>query len=699
MNAQNQRELNITDTPEAKFESGLNKAIKKYVNKYNSIALVEDDITASILNKVFPTLKHTSIAQFNTEQKLENKDFRGLPQLNAINKHTVAHHIRKEPENLTVNSLVGLKTTFINNQVDAVDDLAKPINKNQIEQAQKERQRLLIESYKEFRRNRDRKEKQQEEYEEEDDYDIPPDEKNGDDYKIIKQRDEDEINQIIPLPEEEYREMLAMEIQVPTRPIIDINSTRLIQSRMADMVLTPIVDSADADRVRQVKDIILEQRRQITEWEYYEKYEKEDIDELIPRFKSHTLQEFFDKDFDKWVPRYKNKKEDALILATDVLYYIEDDDIYAVADKLNEGTFMVGAVHIPKHFDTELHLITYSTDETTKVEGKMQLIPKKVDFTKQYIDMRDVQMIMEMDGNDHTYKHDVRFPELRDKNMTIIAPKKKRDYIIKVVVEHRIDMGATYHTTLKFIKIENPSVNDLVCLKELTEQGTLDVYQSELTKCKGDYSVFKPKDYKIENDEYKKYIPKQVNTNQTIYVENPEYKKQKETPTTFKLLHTGRDYYIVSRKDGRFFIYDQLMRKSLKTIVDECDIKTVKETLINKINTKISLAQTIDGQFIKSLVAFINRENDSLPISVITSIIAQCLYKSVDVETQIKLLKDANVTSMVNDLKADYVKTVPTRFWEALFSGNIVQYLKIQLGDAIWSNGVNNNSEKVNPFH
>jgi hypothetical protein len=303
-----------------------------------------------------------------------------------------------------------------------------------------------------------------------------------------------------------------------------------------------------------------------------------------------------------------------------------------------------------------------------------------------------------MEGNDHTYKHPLRFPELLDNKATLLVSKQKRDYIIKAVVEHKIDMGATYHTLIKFIKITDPEVNDLVTLKDLTEQGTMHVYQSELTKCKGQYSVFQPKEIKIENEEFKKYIPKKVNTMTTIYVENPEYKTAAQQEVTSKVFTTGRDYYVISRRDGKLFNYKNVMKKSLKNIMDTCEITSIKPALINKVNAKLMIAPQIDAQFIKNLVIFMNREEPSLPIDVLTSIISQCLYTTVDTETQVTLMKQAGVTGMINDLKTQQVETVPTSLFESLFTGKLSSYLKIQLSDLIFGLGFSKTNQSVNPF-
>jgi hypothetical protein len=634
--------------PDEQFEKDYNDAVKKFVNKYQASTIVEKDSTAKILNKVFPIVNHISKNEFNTIRKLEDKTAKSVPVYNETNYHTISHYVRKEPENITINNIVGTKTFYVS-----------PSD--------------------EYNKERDELEKQRKQ-EEEDRYYMRPKERAA-------------LPPLKPLP----HEFGTLELQVPNRPIIDINSTRLINSHFVDMVLTPKVDGADADRVRQVKAAVEEHNRAIEDWDHADKYDEDDMMNLKILRKDWTLQQLT-YNWQKYECKFDNDKEDALIVATDVLYYVSDNDIYALADNLNEGTFMIGSIHIPKNFDTLQHHIIYTDGEQTRIEGTMILKPKAHKYDEQYYSMTDMKMIMEMQGNDHVYTHDVRFPELRDKRATILVPTIPRDYVIRAVVEHKIDTGATYHTTIKFIKIGNPNLNDLLDFKDLEDQESMALYQAEFTKCNGNYGVFKSKPPQVENEMYKMYIPKIVNTDQVIYVENPAYKAAKEQQVKAKILNTGKDYYVVTKKDGSFFCYNNLKRMSLKYITDTCDFTNVKPEIINKVNTKLTMAPQIDAQTIRSLVLFLNREEKDLPINVVLSIITNCLYQTVDLETQIKLIKEAGITGYINDAKADELKVLPTGWFSALMTGNFWKYLKINVGNAIYGESSNWVNNKVNPF-
>jgi hypothetical protein len=52
------------------------------------------------------------------------------------------------------------------------------------------------------------------------------------------------------------RQWKPIDLLVPTRPIIDINSSRLVKPNIVDTILIPKVDSADADRVRNINEIL-----------------------------------------------------------------------------------------------------------------------------------------------------------------------------------------------------------------------------------------------------------------------------------------------------------------------------------------------------------------------------------------------------------------------------------------------------------
>lgn len=112
------------------------------------------------------------------------------------------------------------------------------------------------------------------------------------------------------------------------------------------------------------------------------------------------------------------------------------------------------------------------------------------------------------------------------------------------------------------------------------------------------------------------------------------------------------------------------------------------------------MAQKVDGQFLRSLLNFINREKPTLPIDSAISLLTKCIYDSAKIETQIDLLKDAGITTMINKIKENKVQKIPTTLWESFMTGNLFKYLKIKISNEwIGSDKTNVNLQKVDPFH
>lgn len=211
-----------------------------------------------------------------------------------------------------------------------------------------------------------------------------------------------------------------------------------------------------------------------------------------------------------------------------------------------------------------------------------------------------------------------------------------------------------------------------------------------------------PKEPKITNSDYQKYqeVLKTINGVQVLVKEeNPHYAeilKQQQSAITKK---QGTSYYIVKRKDGGKIDTAKMFKKSIQDIIARYDIITVEPTLINKLNTKITLANTIDGQFIRSLITYINREKSSLPIDAVISLITKCLYDSLNAEAEISLLKDAGITQMINELKQNKVEKIPDNLFEAIVTKKLFKYLKIKImNEWIGNDNTQSNLQKVAPF-
>jgi hypothetical protein len=612
-----------------KFVTAKQQLMKKYTNKLYTPVMVESDEIKATLSQAYPHLKFTSIPEVNQMNSLEapkGEKIEKLVQKSYHNKHIFSHHIRAISENYTLTEQLNFKKIRYTETIEI------------------------------------------------------PQPKIDDGYGNMIDQD----------PKEEEIEYLA---DVPTRPIIDVNSTRLINSNIVDTILIPNVDDADADRIRNVLDLQQEQNAEIDRLAAKVEDDAELIDKINDnkiRTSTYTFQQFFNN-FGNFVPRYNNRPEDTLTVLTDVVYYLTNDDLYNATENLSDGTVIIGALHIPKYLDTQEHLIVYPVDGKQFVEGKMKIIPKQFRHDIKYYNQKEVEMLMEMDGNDHIYHHPLRFLELREQRFLPLKSTVNRNYLLKVVVTHRVDTGATYYTSFKIVKISEPSLTDYLNIEQFTDElAETDRYQQVLNKVKSYatqtnadltadlYRILKMDEPKITNSQYASYIVDIKNSTKTAkkYVKlDPEYK----TNTVVMPGNNNINYYIVKRRDGGFIDTRIIFKQSLQQIRDNIEITSVKNTLVNKINQRIVNADRIDAQFIRAMIGFVHREDTSLPIDVIVSLVTKCIFDMTTIESQITLLKEAGITQFMNALKKDTVDIIPNSFWESVFNGKLMNFIQIKI--------------------
>jgi len=612
-----------------KYVTAKQQLMKKYTNKLHTPVMVESDEIKATLTQAYPHLKFTSIPEVNQTNALEapkGEKVEKVVQKSYHNKHIFSHHIRAISENYTLTEQLNFKKILYTETVEI------------------------------------------------------PQPKVDDGYGNLVDQD----------PIEEEVEYLA---DVPTRPIIDVNSTRLINPNLVDTILIPQVDDADADRIRNVMDIQQEQNAEIdrlarTVQDNAELLEK--VNENKIRTSTYTFQQFFNN-FGTFVPRYNNRPEDTLVILTDVIYYLSNDDLYNAAENLSDGTIIIGALHVPKYLDTQEHLIVYPVDGKQFVEGKMKIIPKQFRHDLKSYTQKEVSMFMEMDGNDHTYNHPLRFLELREQRSLPLKSTINRNFLLKLVTTHRVDTGATYYTSFKIVKIREPSLTDYLNIDQFTDElSETDGYQKQLDKVKDYapktnaditsdlYRILKIQEPKIVNSQYASYIVDIENSTKSAkkYIKlEPEFK----TNTMVMPGNNNINYYIVKRRDGGFIDTRIIFKQSLQQIRDNINITSVKNTLVNKINQRIINAEKIDAQFIRAIIGFVHREDTSLPIDVIVSLVTKCIFDMTTIETQIKLLKEAGITQFMNALKKDNVDIIPNSFWEAVFNGKLLNFIQIKI--------------------
>jgi hypothetical protein len=591
--------------------------------------MVESDEIKATLTQAYPHLKFTSIPEVNQMNQLEaskGTKVEKIVQKSYHNKHIFSHHIRSISENYQLNEQLNFKKIVYRQTVEI------------------------------------------------------PQPKVDDGYGNMVDQD----------PIEEEIEYIG---EVPTRPILDINSTRLINTNIVDTILIPNVDDADADRNRNVLDIQMEQNAEIDRLAATVNDDAELLDKVNEnkiRTSTYTYQQFFNN-IGTFIPRYNNHAEDTLTIMTDVIYYINNDDLYTATENLNDGTVIIGALHIPKYLDTQEHLIVYPVDGKQFVEGKMRIIPKQFRHDMKYYSQKDVQMFMEMDGNDHTYNHPLRFLELREQRSLPIKSTTYRNYLLKIIATHRVDTGATYYTSFKIVKISNPKLTDYLNIDQFSDElAETDTYQKTLDKVNSYaqqthadvvsdlFRIMKVTEPVITNSQYASYIvdiAKSDKKNKKYIKLEPQYK----TNTMIMPGNNNIIYYIVKRRDGGFIDTRIIFKQSLQQIRDNIEITSVKNTLVNKVNQRIINAEKIDAQFIRALIGFVHREETTLPIDVIVSLITKCIFDMTSIETQIKLLKEAGITQFMNAVKKDTVDIIPNSFWESVFNGKLINYIQIKI--------------------
>jgi hypothetical protein len=694
------------------YQNRQNMKINKYVNKMKTQQMVENEEIATALNKIYNNIQHVSVEEINNKNYMASKDSevksKEIPVPNPLNPHIISHHVRKESEQVSLASQINLKTYTIHPKLkvfdeikeadeqeeDDVDDDQGAVNQTEIDD--------IKYNIKQIPPRNDDANGDDVELPDENDYNYDELEYQKytkmllrEDYKDKLMRQKDQQNKKLQKEhEQKQKEFDEIELQVPTRPIIDINSSRLIQSNLVDTILIPEIDSADADRIRQIDELIDQQYENLKKQHklFKNNYKDDEWNQQRIQRRQQTFQQFF-SNFGSYIPRYNNKASQSLVLATDVLYYISDEDIYQAAEWLDNGTFMIGHLHIPKTLETKEQLIVYAGKDKEFVEGKLTILPNDASYTKKYYDIDEVEMMMEMDGNDHTYNHKIRFPELATRRFTVLIPEVERNFIIKAVVDKRVDTGATYYTTVKFIKIRNPKYTDYIDIQEMENKEDLSYFKTAFNQAmqQDQYpsivyfnSAINRSKCRVVNTLYQKYIETEtiIQGQKVISLQpNPEYKDFITEDPQAVVQQYGPEYYIVRNKTGKSINTTILYRQSIKKIKEQINIEKVDPQLLNKINTKIALASKIDAAFIRALLNFINRENDKMPIDSALSLITHSLVQVSTIEAQISLLKDSGLSDMINCLKSDQVSKVPNSIWQSFISGNIFRYLKIKLAN------------------
>lgn len=383
---------------------------------------------------------------------------------------------------------------------------------------------------------------------------------------------------------------------------------------------------------------------------------------------------------------YGNEKSSRLLInLTDVQYYIPNNDLYDIAEKLDNGVIVTGTCHVPTNLDTEQHNIIIGD----KIEGSVRCIytPKNknssyfasvVDNTenkRMVAKLSDFTMIMQMEGNDHIYKHDLHMWALTKDRINIIhrSDGNYKDFILKLVVEDRYDCGGTQYIRYKIIKFTQPSLQDFYdteVMNNFTQYriaALSDIYYTQLEQVQlvdrnaqkniWRNCIIQMLKYLKEKRQIVFEIPlikQQLTEDKSLYNAQPlRVPNQIETNA---LIQDGRLLF-TRKKVGRIFNYYAKVFHDIPTQLNPNEITVVDQELINRIITKLITAPKIDRQVLSSIINFVNREKPQY--NIIDHIIPLIMFSvSEAAKTELTLTSILNTVSasLINESKNGTLK-------------------------------------------
>jgi len=336
-------------------------------------------------------------------------------------------------------------------------------------------------------------------------------------------------------------------------------------------------------------------------------------------------------------------------------------------------------------------------------EGFVKINPPESTSDMKAISWEKGTFVMKTAGNDHYYSSQIRLPELITQDAVVLRQPANQNYpfILKLVVNNRIDTGATDYISFKIYKIEKPLYHDFMdedmannplkyfLLKTQIEnhannQEGQETWQHQATRL---YYDLKEHQTLIPNPYYVKTFVDKVK----------ELFKPKDISGLFNIKRNQKSYILYKQHGGLFRSYTY---KTVNINTTDLDTYTVEPKLINRICVKITIAPEINRQLINTLINYINNENPSLSVDQIYSIIVYCTNSVLDLEGKLTVLNNIGLTKEVNSLKNSEYKLLPNGFVDAFFKEQLWNFIKFKLVTSLGL-GINmdNNKDKMQDFH
>jgi hypothetical protein len=475
--------------------------------------------------------------------------------------------------------------------------------------------------------------------------------------------DDDQVN-------EEYDAAAAAKLEIETRAL-----RRLEQDR--DEIFNRLAVERSEDTLQQYFQNLAH---------YQDQVEAHEQDEEQP-------EPVYDSQYD--IRDWRN----ALVNLTDVIYYIPNDDLYEVADYLNDGTIMVGTMHIPKTLTTEPQYIQYG--ET--IEGVMNIYEdtplEEIVGEQVMMPLTHTKMVMKMNGNKNPYYHPIRFPELNNTDSYLIPASQNRDYILKIHVVQRIDMGATNY--IRF-SIDKHTIGQAPQDKQHLLIPTGLIYTTD----HGKHAKYIRDVNRQYNDRRRGNIAEAAEAYNYEFNNPPQYNvtvdKIKVTGNTIIgpqkrtiIDNRGRDYYAYYRKDGRFFNFSVNFKLD-PNFANDFTIKKIDPKLISRATVKLLNMPKIDKENLITIINFINKDAPELQINdAVIPLVARLLDDLLSAEKKIYVLNKWKTTDLINKFKSNEVKIKPESLWDAIKNKCAAEYIELKIKDIL---KINEQYDEMNPL-
>jgi uncharacterized protein YqfB (UPF0267 family) len=492
------------------------------------------------------------------------------------------------------------------------------------------------------------------------------------------------------------------------RPIIDINATRILKAGLDPEILLPTNEAADRERNNKCRNAITGYenminslltkteldalKARIEQFEYDKKYMKTTdengyqvtrkpqftnidltIDDIKGRREENYRVAIDNENINEYLQRGEEDNpldQDTLINMTDIIYYLNNNQLYDIGALLNDGVIIVGTAHVPKYLDTQEHLVQFGS----KIEGKVIISPNKIDDSKVTYNSDECTLFMKMAGNQYPYIHKLNYMQyLRPDMATRIITDARMgtngyNFLLKCVPIEKYDCGATYYIRFQIIKISDPTAKDII-----TEEFMGYEAGSYLNKMQRELDQHKPL-YAIINEVYDLLInpekTRQMTANATwttVKISNIRHPALKETQLPMNKRIITREIPVqeeVFLQDGKYYFTrrekstkENLIRvlrfkkNDLTDYIATID-KAVSPKLINKLTNKMVMMQNLDLTNIKSLISFIQKEDPSLNIpNQVIPLLAKVMQETLTTEQNIATIMESNLFTTLNQFK------------------------------------------------